>query len=114
MKNTLNTFALITVILTALLAPSTPVCRAQSEPETANVVEVSSLPTRGNFWSMQLTNFPPLPYNPFPDRNYSGGGEGSAGETPTGAGGTPALPGKLNSYPGSSTLHGWHTGQLLL
>jgi hypothetical protein len=31
-------------------------------------------------------------------RNYSGGGEGSAGETPTDAGGTPALPGKLNSY----------------
>jgi hypothetical protein len=35
---------------------------------------------------------------PLPAGNYSGGGEGSAGETPTGAGGTPALPGKLNSY----------------
>jgi hypothetical protein len=30
--------------------------------------------------------------------NYSGGGESSVGETPTGAGGTPALPRKLNSY----------------
>jgi hypothetical protein len=31
-------------------------------------------------------------------RSYSGGEESSVGETPTGAGGTPALPRKLNSY----------------
>ncbi len=66
MKITLNAFTQITVLLTALLlAPVLP-GRAQSDSSTPGVVEVSALPTNGTFWSMQLTNLPPWPINPWP------------------------------------------------
>jgi len=67
MKMTLNTFAPITVLLTAFLIPPATLCRAQSEPETASLAAVSAMPASGCFWSLQLTNFPPWPFNPFPD-----------------------------------------------
>ncbi len=67
MKITLNTFTHITVLLTALLLAPVPFGRAQSDSSTPGVVEVSALPTNGTFWSMQLTNLPPWPLNPFPD-----------------------------------------------
>src|ERR1700677_2911832 len=65
MKITLLSFARITVMLTAIAVAS--VCQAQSEPETANTVVVSSMPTEGTFWSMQLTNYPPFPFDPLPE-----------------------------------------------
>ncbi len=67
MKISVKTSVLITVILTAILNASTPVCRAQDQTETANLVAVSTVPASGTFWSMQLTNFPPLPFDPLPD-----------------------------------------------
>jgi hypothetical protein len=67
MKIIPNTVTQFIVLLTASLVASTAACRAQSEPDTANVVVVSSMPTSGAFWSMQLTNDPPFPIDPFPD-----------------------------------------------
>ncbi len=59
------------VILSTLVAGSCGICRAQaqSEPpnESAPVIVVSTMPVHGTFFSMQLTNFPPLPINPYPD-----------------------------------------------
>jgi hypothetical protein len=69
MRNTLRTLALITVILTVFVIASMPACRAQGDSETVNLVEVSGGPAHGTFWSIQLTNYPPYPYDPFPTLN---------------------------------------------
>jgi hypothetical protein len=71
MRIDLTALTLSAAILAALPIGSVDVCRAQSqsEPNTESVslVEVSSLPTKGNFWSMQFTNWPPLPFSPSPN-----------------------------------------------
>ncbi len=64
---TLKTSALIIVCLTVFLIATPDVCRAQSDPEAAGLVAVSAMPATGCFWSMQLTNCPPFPADPFPD-----------------------------------------------
>jgi outer membrane protein assembly factor BamB len=78
MKITTQTLASIIIYLTVFLHASTTVCRAQSETDPASMVVVSTMPTTGSFWSMQLTNYPPLPYDPYPNLSlYTDGTPGN-------------------------------------
>ncbi len=71
MRTSPKWLAINPVILSTLVAGSFGICHAQvqSEPpnESAPVIVVSAMPVHGTFFSMQLTNFPPLPFNPYPD-----------------------------------------------
>ena len=64
---TLKMFIPIAVMSATFLLASRTVYQARSEPATTNLVAVSAMPTTGTFWSMQLTNRPPFPCNPFPN-----------------------------------------------
>jgi hypothetical protein len=66
MKTTPNSLALSFVIRTVCLLAATSACQAQGDPDTANLVEVSPVPAQGTFFSMGR-DFPPLPFDPFPD-----------------------------------------------
>ena len=70
MKTFPNILVINPVILTALVAASCGICHAQVQSgvadESAPLIVVSTMPTHGAFFSMQFTNFPPAPYNPWP------------------------------------------------
>ncbi|MGP8198666.1 MAG: hypothetical protein ACLQU4_04090 [Limisphaerales bacterium] len=64
MRIALTTLTVSAAILTALLAGSRDVCHAQDQSETT-LVEMSSIPTNGTFWSMKGC-LPPSPFDPLP------------------------------------------------
>jgi len=70
MRFALKTWAVSAAILTVLLIGSSGVCHAQIQSdfntESASLVEVSSMPTDGIFWSMS-GKCPPSPFFPFPN-----------------------------------------------
>lgn len=56
--------AALLVLVPSLVFGPNGVLRAQ--PAELQLVASNSVPQSGTFWSIQLTNLPPLPWNPFP------------------------------------------------
>jgi hypothetical protein len=68
MKRTPTTLAAISVALWLFHGVGDS-CHAQTATESTNqysFIQVPAVPNDGTFWSMQLTNFPPFPMDPFP------------------------------------------------
>ncbi|MGA2751808.1 MAG: PQQ-binding-like beta-propeller repeat protein, partial [Verrucomicrobiota bacterium] len=66
MKHSPQTSALVSLLLTAFFIGAASPVRAQDQAIPDNLVQVTTVPATGTFWSMQLTNFPPLPFDPLP------------------------------------------------
>jgi hypothetical protein len=74
-----NALSKLALIGATLLMISTTEGRAQVEMDFSNLTEVTTMPTNGIFWSLQLTNFPPSPFMPFPGARLWEDGAGNLG-----------------------------------